>query len=147
MGDLISILLGLMILLVIFLIIVAASYYSKADIRAPFQVSDKTFQRWLDRLMPAYALTWKSSKKISGLDYFRIREVLGDPSKFPTLNKVGIMLRVAAIEKEELPAAFYRSLRKAMRMHTQELELVGMCIFPPRIAQQLFQMAKGGRIY
>jgi hypothetical protein len=144
---LISIILGLMILLFIFLIIFSVSYYSKAKIRDQFRVSDKTFQRWLDRLMPTYAYTWKTSRKISSLDYFRIIGVLGDPSKFPTLNKVGIILRVAAIEKEELPAAFYRSLKKAMRMHTRELELVGMCIFPPKIAQQLFEMAKGGRIY
>ncbi len=116
-------------------------YIPKLRTRKLYGVSDKTFQRWLERFMPYYAPKWKGRKKISVFERALILLVLGDPKEFPTLNLSIIISMVEENEKEDFSAAKYRTLHGIVP--ELKTRFAGMKTFPPRIAQQIYLIAKG----
>lgn len=143
MKDLIAMILGVILLLLIVWVCAPAltgKHVSKGSLIKSYQVDNRTFQGWVDKLMPSYASAWKSKRKVSAFEEFAIHCVFGDPTEFPVLNKAGIIAKLK--EDELLPAAEYRFLRMRLQIHVIEPQLVGLSTFPPKIAKRLFLMAQ-----
>lgn len=140
--NLFLILLGLLfILFLAVLIYISIRDLSKGEIVRFFKVDNKTLQKWLDNQMPDFAAEWKARKKFSWQEKSLMIHTLGNPMKFPAMNIKQILFKLEDEEKEDLPAAKYRLFHKLVP--NIKSRFAGMSTFPPRIAQQLYLIAKG----
>ena len=140
--NLFLVLLGvLFILFLVALVYIASRDISKGEIVRLFRVDNKTLQKWFDIRMPDFAVEWKKRRKFSRHELNLIIHKLGNPSKFPATNMEGILFKLEAEEKEELPAAKYRLLHKLIP--DLKIRFAGMSIFPPMIADHVYRIAKG----
>lgn len=137
------ILLGILVILYLLaLAYVCVKKVSKKQITDAYNISDKTFLKWLNQLMPNYVTKWKLSiGGVSLADKWLIEKTLGDPETLSAMNRAEI---IAEIKKDQnLPKADYRFLRENLLGSNLPIQLIGLSTFPPKAAQWLLMLAKG----
>lgn len=115
--------------------------YPKGEIIKRYRADDKTFKKWLIKLMPDFAGSWTRKRTFSAYENFMIECALGDPCEQSAMNRNKI-LKVIATD-EQLPRAAYRHLRQQLAAIDLGINLKGMSEFPPRVADAILKALRG----
>lgn len=109
---------------------------TKQDLANDYGVTKKTLQKWVKNFTSINYEYYLKKRKLNLLEYWDIKDELGDIDDYPTMTKNDIL------EKCE---TYYHTVRNNIKLNIEKLEISceaykNTDLFPPRIAQKIVVM-------